>query len=195
MEEQPHREAGSERAPLPGPAPDEVDMSFSASIPPDVARFGESTPPAPICQWCNAALPTGDPPRCPGCGALLHPADGAAEVPGLTEIPRTAPASLPAARSAGVGGWPTPPTVTPRTTPDLSAYEGLTPEEIQLLANSSAALRQEITQLGSQEAFQPPNRDVRRAMLEIEFEADRADPMRIVDPGPLAEHRSEEPTV
>jgi hypothetical protein len=79
--------------------------------------------------------------------------------------------------------------------PDTTAYDGLTPEEIALLADSSVALREEISKLGS-DAFKPPSRDVRQAMLEIEYEADRSDPWRIVDPGPLAERRrDQEPPV
>jgi hypothetical protein len=166
----------------------DLDTAFSPTLPQEAARFGEPAPVAPICQWCNARLPSADVPKCPTCGVRLQPVEATPEVPG--QVPMTAspvPAQpVPTARP------PVPAGAMPR---DPAAYEGLTADEIQLLSNSSAALRQEITQLNSREALEPPTRDVRQAMLEIEFEADRADPMRIVDPGPLSDRRTLEPPV
>jgi hypothetical protein len=190
------------------PARDEwgFDTSFSPSASAELESYRTSSPPPPICMWCNSALPSRDATRCPTCGAALVPPEGTADVPGLTSIPGR-PASFqpsalpsPAKPADGVVGRLLPrsqvPVVPDRRQSDLSAYEGLTPEEIALLADSSVALREEIAKLDPRDAFQPPSRDVRQAMLQIEFEADRADPMRIVDPGPLAGRgRDEEPTV
>jgi hypothetical protein len=182
------------------------DTSFSATASAELESYRSSSPPPPICMWCNSALPSRDATRCPTCGAALVPPEGTPDVPGLTSIPGR-PASFqpsappsPAKPADNLVGRLLPrsqvPAVPDRRQPDLSPYEGLTPEEIALLADSSVALREEIAKLDPRDAFQPPSRDVRQAMLQIEFEADRADPMRIVDPGPLAERRrDEEPTV
>jgi hypothetical protein len=183
------------------------DTSFSPSASAELESYRTSTPPPPICMWCNSALPSRDATRCPTCRAALVPPEGTVDVPGLTSIPGrpasfqpSAPPPPPVKPADGVVSRLLPrsqvPAVPDRRQPDLSPYEGLTPEEIALLADSSVALREEIAKLDPRDAFQPPSRDVRQAMLQIEFEADRADPMRIVDPGPLAERRrDEEPTV
>jgi hypothetical protein len=182
------------------------DTSFSPTASAELESYRTTGQSAVICVWCNNPLPSRDAPKCPTCGASLEPAEGAADVPGLTSLPargasRQAPApsstsSSPPSPSTFVGPRSQVPSV-PASAPDPALYEGLTAEEMALLAHSSTALREEISKLGSHDALKPPSRDVRRAMLEIEFEADRADPWRIVDPGPLAErrHRDEEPTV
>jgi len=187
-----------------------LDMTFSATLPQEATHFGEPSPVAPICQWCNTRLPAPDVAKCPSCGVRLQPVEGTPDLPGLTAPAPSSyrpaapsPTAAPA-RSAGgvpVPGWPgSSQPATQRPAPpamprDLSAYEGLTPEEIEMLSNSSATLRNEISQLNSREALEPPSRDVKQAMLEIEFEADRADPMRIIDPGPLSDRRTFEPPV
>jgi hypothetical protein len=200
-----------ESAPVPAPrsARDEwgFDASFSPTASAELESYRTTGQSAAICMWCNNPLPSRDAPKCPTCGALLEPPEGAPDVPGLTSLPARG-ASRPAApipptfvAPASPSGLVAPrsqvPSVPAPAQPDAPLYEGLTPEEIALLANSSTALREEISKLGSQDALKPPTRDVRQAMLEIEFEADRADPWRIVDPGPLAErrHRVEEPPV
>jgi hypothetical protein len=199
--------AAAEPSPARGPARDEwgFDTAFSPSASAELESYRISSPPPPICMWCNTALPSRDATKCPTCGALLEPPEGSADVPGLTSMPgrpasfQSAPAAPSGGPGEGLAGRLLPrsqaPAVPGRPSADPSAYEGLTPEEIALLADSSVALREEISKLGSHDAFLPPSRDVRQAMLEIEFEADRADPMRIVDPGPLAERRREEPPV
>jgi hypothetical protein len=192
-----------------------TDTAFAPTVRADAAQFGLAKPAAPICQWCNASLPSGDVEVCPSCGVRLKPLEGTPELPGLTtpdvaswavRAPRAGGSPAAAAPPTSAPGWPAPPTVpsaavAPPAVPappvgrSGGAYEGLTPDEIEALANSSAALRQEISALNSRDALQPPTRDVRQAMLEIEFEADRADPMRIVDPGPLSDRRSPEPPI
>lgn len=196
----------------PAPAPrsprDEwgVDTSFSPTASAELESYRTTGQSATICVWCNNPLPSRDAPKCPTCGALLEPPEGAADVPGLTSLPargvsRQVPAPAMPGGSESSSGLMTPrgqvPSVPARAQSEASLYDGLTAEEMALLANSSNALREEISKLGSPEALKPPSRDVRQAMLEIEFEADRADPWRIVDPGPLSErrHRDEEPTV
>jgi hypothetical protein len=205
---------GETATPPPRPTIEEwaVDTSFSPAASAALASYGTSGPPAPICMWCNNRLPSADATRCPTCGVLLEPLEGTPDVPGLTSLPRRgasfqpslvppssampAASESPASRVLPWSQMPSVPAPAGRSQADPAAYEGLTPEEIALLADSSVALREEISKLSSQDAYLPPSRDVRRAMLEIEFEADRADPMRIVDPGPLAErHRDVEPPV
>jgi hypothetical protein len=195
-------------APAPRQARDEwgFDTSFSPTASAELESYRTTGQSAAICMWCNNALPSRDAPKCPTCGALLEPPEGAPDVPGLTSLPArgasrpaspTPPPFVAPASTSSVAARSQVPSVPAPAQPDASLYEGLTPEEIALLANSSTALREEISKLGSRDALMPPSRDVRQAMLEIEFEADRADPWRIVDPGPLAErrHRAEEPPV
>jgi hypothetical protein len=195
-------------APAPRPARDEwdFDTSFSPTASAELESYRTTGQSAAICMWCNNPLPSRDAPKCPTCGALLEPPEGAPDVPGLTSLPGRgvsrpatpiAPTFGAPASPSGLAARSQVPSVPAAAHPDASLYEGLTPEEIALLANSSTALREEISKLGSQDALKPPTRDVRQAMLEIEFEADRANPWRIVDPGPLAErrHRAEEPPV
>jgi hypothetical protein len=183
------------------------DTSFSPTASAELESYRTTGQSATICMWCNNPLPSRDATKCPTCGALLEPPEGAADVPGLTSLPgrgASRQAAAPTAMSSGVpssSGLVAPrsqvPSVPAPAQPDASLYDGLTPEEMALLAHSSIALREEISKLGSHDALKPPSRDVRQAMLEIEFEADRADPLRIVDPGPLAErrHRDVEPPV
>jgi hypothetical protein len=195
-------------APAPGSPRDEwgVDTSFSPTASAELESYRTTGQSSTICVWCNNPLPSRDATKCPTCGALLEPPEGAADVPGLTSLPARSVSRQAGAPSALASGSASSSGLTPRSQvpavpaprqPDASLYDGLTPEEIALLANSSTALREEISKLDSADALKPPSRDVRQAMLEIEFEADRADPWRIVDPGPLAErrHRDEEPTV
>jgi hypothetical protein len=200
---QPPSTADSPARPAP-PPPDElgVDTAFTPAALAQLASYGGSGHAAPFCMWCNAPLPSASEPRCPQCGAHLEPVDGARDVPGLTSMPprggsATQPPPWPAAsQTASPAGSLAPRTQVPSTAARPSPYEGLTPEEMALLADSSLVLREEISRLNPRDAYEPPSRDVRQAMLEIEFEADRADPMRIVDPGPLAERRrNEEPPV
>jgi hypothetical protein len=205
---QPAQATPSPEVPVARPGDDGgFDVSFSPSASAQLAAYGTSAPVASICVWCNEPLPSGNLPRCPRCGAQLEPPEGTHDVPGLTSIPgRTAgfqpqlvPPSSTMSQPGSAGGSPVPRSQVSsaavssgRQQGDPSAYEGLTPEEIALLADSSVALREEIAKLNPHDAYQPPSRDVRKAMLEIEFEADRADPWRIVDPGPLAERRRDE---
>ena len=187
------------------PAPDsrgslddgEGDIAFSPSVPPEVAHFGAAKPVEPICQWCNAPLPSADATRCPACGALLHPVDEPAEVrppvPGAGSPVRSEGEGSPAKPASGAGrpddGGAA---AAAPAAAGGSAFDGLTADEVDLLAGSSESLRREIAQHSSNDALQPPPVEVRRAMLEIEREAFEADPVQLVDPGPLAEKRDDE---
>src|SRR5258707_6755641 len=55
------------------------------------------------CPWCSAEV-TGDPPRCPSCGAALRE-DTSADIPGVTQLDPAATSARPTARSRGLLGW------------------------------------------------------------------------------------------
>jgi hypothetical protein len=55
------------------------------------------------CPWCSAEV-TGDPARCPSCGAALREETGA-DIPGVTQLDPAATSSRPASRSRGLLGW------------------------------------------------------------------------------------------
>ena len=66
---------------------DEADAPiFAETLAPEVLHFGETKPQATICSWCGQELAASDLDACPGCGALLKPADSALEVPGVTTL-------------------------------------------------------------------------------------------------------------
>jgi hypothetical protein len=55
------------------------------------------------CPWCSAEV-TGDPARCPSCGAALRD-DSSADIPGVTQLDPAATAARPTPRSRGLLGW------------------------------------------------------------------------------------------
>jgi len=55
------------------------------------------------CPWCSAEV-TGDPTRCPSCGAALRE-ETSADIPGVTQLDPAAGTSRPAPRSRGLLGW------------------------------------------------------------------------------------------
>jgi hypothetical protein len=157
---------------------DAGDATFSSNIDPSSVRFGEPTPTKPVCQWCNAELPSADVERCPSCKVALKPVEGHPEVPGLTtvssetlaaiqriEIQRQV-ASVNLTRADG----------TPD--PDLITVHEL-PVSADVLGPETA------------ESYQPPSAEVREMMRRIKWEAFEADPLGMVDPGPLADRRSQ----
>ncbi len=157
--------ARQERAGL-GESPldrEDGDVAFSESLPPEIARFGEPSPVEPCCEWCNARLSQPDAARCGSCGALLQPLNGESDVPGLTTISS-------AARAAAE-----------RAERQRAAAGASVGEAAAAIARPS-----------SRDVYEPPNEEVLAAMREIEREAARADPLREVEPGPLAAGEQEE---
>ena len=60
--------------------------------------------PTARCPWCSAVV-SGDPIRCPSCGAALRE-EANAEIPGVTQLdPASTVAVRPAPRSRGFLGW------------------------------------------------------------------------------------------
>jgi hypothetical protein len=157
---------------------DAGDATFAPTIDPASIHFGEPTPTKPVCQWCNAELPSTDVERCPTCKVALKPVEGHREVPGLTtvssetlaaiqriEIQRQV-ASVNLLRADGTHD------------PDLITVHEL-PVPADILGPETA------------ESYQPPSPEVREMMRRIKWEAFEADPVAMVDPGPLADRRSQ----
>src|SRR5690348_5030009 len=103
---------------------------------------------APRCQWCSAPLPAADLDICPSCGATLNSATETGEIKGVTTLDTEA---ILRARSE---------TARPRNRL-LSFITGEEPVELG----------------GPEEAgsLAPPDDAVRREMLRLQFEAERAD--------------------
>lgn len=55
------------------------------------------------CPWCSAEV-TGDPTRCPSCGAALRE-ETSADIPGVTQLDPAASTARPTPRSRGLLGW------------------------------------------------------------------------------------------
>jgi hypothetical protein len=157
---------------------DAVDATFSATLDPASVRFGEATPTKPVCQWCNADLPSADLDRCPSCKVALKPVEGHREVPGLTTVSSEAQAAIQRIeiqrQMASV---------------NLTRADGtLDPDliTVQKLPVTADILGPETT-----ESYQPPSAEVREMMRRIKWEAFEADPLGMIDPGPLADRRSQ----
>ena len=105
--------------------------------------------PVTTCQWCSAELPAPDVERCPSCGATLTSATGTEpELPGLTALD---PRAIAGARSGDAR---------PRSR-ILSFLTGdMPPDAGGPLDPSSVA---------------PPSDAVRREMLRLQIDAERAD--------------------
>ena len=103
---------------------------------------------APRCQWCSAPLPAADLDTCPSCGATLNSASETGEIKGVTTLDTEA--ILRARSDAG----------RPRSRL-LSFITGEEPVEPP----------------GPEEAgsLAPPDDAVRREMLRLQFEAEKAD--------------------
>jgi hypothetical protein len=109
----------------------------------------ELTGPAPRCQWCSAELPSPDVPVCPTCGAQLTSATGTeADIKGVTTLDTEA---ILRARSE---------VARPRSR-ILSFITGEAPPETGGPASAESLAR--------------PDDAVRREMLRLQFEAERAD--------------------
>jgi hypothetical protein len=144
---------------------------FDAKLDPEVLHFGETKPQATVCPWCGEGLPTTDLEVCPHCGALLKPSDEAAEVPGVTTL------SPEAVRMLEVAEEKRRRKLEPRR------------KAITDIAGSVAA---PVTMDPDQEAaaLQPPDAEVRRAMLELEASARRGSELvapPVAEPPPAAE--------
>jgi hypothetical protein len=65
----------------------------------------DSARPVPVspCPWCSAEV-TGDPARCPSCGAALRE-ETSADIPGVTQLDPLATSGRPTPRSRGLLGW------------------------------------------------------------------------------------------
>jgi hypothetical protein len=160
-----------------------ADTAFMPEVlDPSVTRFGESQPLSPACMWCNARLPVADAARCPSCGAILQPIDAEVDVPGLTTINDNARAAL---LRDDIRRQ--------QATVDLSRPDGqVDPALVAATQLPRADLRSEPE--GS-EVYQPPSPEVRQMMRQIRLESFEADPVALVDPGPLAEPGNEEDTL
>jgi hypothetical protein len=157
---------------------DAVDATFSPNIDPSNIRFGEPTPTKPVCQWCNAELPAPDLERCPSCKVALKPVEGHRDVPGLTTVSSETLAAIQRIeiqrQVASV---------------NLMRADG-TPDQ-DLITLHELPVSADILGPETAESYQPPSAEVREMMRRIKWEAFEADPIGMVDPGPLADRRSQ----
>jgi hypothetical protein len=157
---------------------DAVDAKFAPNLDPSSVRFGEPTPTKPVCQWCNAELPSADVERCPSCKVALKPVEGHREVPGVTSVSsetRAAMQRIEIQRQVA--------------TVDLTRADGTTDPD--LITVHELPVSADILGPETAESYQPPSAEVREMMRRIKWEAFEADPLGMVDPGPLADRRSQ----
>ncbi len=107
------------------------------------------TGPTTRCPWCSAALPSDDLQQCPSCGAQLvtHP-DVEGEIKGVTALDTEA---------------------------ILRARSELNKPRGRLLSFITGDTSADTSTPASAEAFAPPPDAVRREMLRLQLEAERAD--------------------
>ena len=103
---------------------------------------------APRCQWCSAPLPAADLETCPSCGATLSTAPDTGEIRGVTTLDTEA---ILRSRSDV-------------NRPRSRLLSFITGEEPVELGGPEEA-----------ESLAPPDDAVRREMLRLQFEAERAD--------------------
>jgi hypothetical protein len=103
---------------------------------------------APRCTWCSALLPASDLASCPTCGATLNSTSGDADIKGVTTLD---PEAILRARAE---------VARPRSRL-LSFITGEAPNETGGPASA--------------ESLAPPDDAVRREMLRLQIEAERAD--------------------
>jgi hypothetical protein len=107
--------------------------------------------PITICPWCSAQLPKPETALCPSCGAALTAApDAPADIKGVTTLDTEA---ILRARSEA----------------------GRTQGGSRLLSFITGELPVDTTTPASPEVFAPPPDEVRREMLRLQLEAERAD--------------------
>lgn len=157
---------------------DAVDSTFSPDIDPSSVRFGEPTPTKPVCQWCNAELPSADVDSCPTCKVALKPVEGHRDVPGLTTVSSETLAAIQRMEIQRQVATVNLRRADGTTDPDLITVHEL-PVSAEILGPETA------------ESYQPPSPEVREMMRRIKWEAFEADPIALVDPGPLADRRSQ----
>ena len=105
--------------------------------------------PAPRCQWCSAALPAADLPVCPSCGATLTSTNGSEpDIKGVTMLD---PEAI------------------------LRARAEVARPKSRLLSFITGDVAVETSGPSSPEALAAPDGAVRREMLRLEIEAERAD--------------------
>ena len=102
----------------------------------------------PHCQWCSAPLPAADLETCPSCGATLSSAPDTGEIRGVTTLDTEA---ILRSRSEA-------------SRPRSRLLSFITGEEPVELGGPEEA-----------ESLAPPDDAVRREMLRLQFEAERAD--------------------
>jgi len=155
------------------------DRAFAANLDPAVRDFGSTRSIVRVCEWCNTPLSDPDAAQCPSCGANLKPLEPDTEIPGLTTMSleavlarRRAEAQQQATSNAPGGILRSAGSIlgTGRaTTPSAPAV--VTPEGLQL---DDASI---------EEAIRPPDDAVRRAMLQLEIEALKAQAPGVVPGG------------
>lgn len=105
--------------------------------------------PVTRCQWCSAELPAPDVERCPSCGATLTSATGTEpQLPGVTALD---PEAILRARS-----------------------EATRPRN-RILSFLTGEVATDAGRPADPASFAPPSDEVRREMLRLQIEAERAD--------------------
>ena len=103
---------------------------------------------APRCQWCSAPLPAADLDTCPSCGATLNSATETGEIKGVTTLDTEA---------------------------ILRARSEASRPRSRLLSFITGEEPVEPPGPGEAESLAPPADAVRREMLRLQFEAEKAD--------------------
>lgn len=105
--------------------------------------------PTTRCPWCSAVLPAPDVEHCPSCGAALTTATGTEpQLPGVTTLDPTA---------------------------ILRARSEVARPRSRILSFITGEVSSEPADAADPASFAPPSDDVRREMLRLQLEAERAD--------------------
>ncbi len=156
------------------------DRAFAPDLDPEVRDFGSTRNIVRVCEWCNTPLSDPDAAHCPSCGANLKPLEPDQEIPGLTTMSleaelarRRAEAQQQATSNASGGILRSAGSLlgTGRSGTSPAAPAVVTPEGLQL---DDATI---------EEAIRPPDDAVRRAMLQLEIEALKAQAPGVVPGG------------
>jgi hypothetical protein len=169
------------------------DRAFAADLDPEVRDFGSTRNIVRVCEWCNTPLSDPDAAQCPSCGANLKPLEPDQEIPGLTTMSleaelarRRAEAQQQATSNASNG-------ILRSAGSILGTGRATTPAAPAVVTSQGLQLDDATIE----EAIRPPDDAVRRAMLQLEIEALKAQAPGVVpggiDPAAIVADATAEP--